>query len=141
MARIYLAARYSRHPEMQGVAADLRDLGHEVTSRWILGDHELTGVEAPEEAIQRGIDFAREDLEGLEFADWLISFTEDPKGPKTGRGRGGRHVEYGVALARGHRLIVVGHRENVFHWGMRVVFFPTWEAARMALREEDPDHA
>lgn len=38
---IYLAARYSRYPEMQHYARELRQYGHKITSRWILGDHDL----------------------------------------------------------------------------------------------------
>jgi len=38
---VYLAARYSRHPEMQQYAADLTAMGHEVCSRWIWGNHQV----------------------------------------------------------------------------------------------------
>jgi hypothetical protein len=43
-------------------------------------------------------------------------------------GRGGRHVEFGAAVATGKRLIVVGHRENLFHHLPGVEFFdgPKW---------------
>lgn len=63
---------------------------------------------------------------------------EDPS-----RHRGGRHVEIGVALmlASGccgwtHRVIVVGHRENVFHSLPEVEFYPTWDECLAVLREE-----
>lgn len=38
-------------------------------------------------------------------------------------GRGGRHVEFGLAVALGKRLIVIGHRENLFHHLPAVEFF------------------
>ena len=41
MSRVYLAARYSRREEMADVAGQLRERGHEVTSRWHEGDAHL----------------------------------------------------------------------------------------------------
>src|SRR5213076_749243 len=41
MTKIYLAARYSRHVEMQGYAKQLRAAGYEITSRWINGSHQV----------------------------------------------------------------------------------------------------
>jgi hypothetical protein len=41
-------------------------------------------------------------------AEMVISFTG-------GGGKGGRHVEFGLAVAAGKRLVVIGPRENVFH--------------------------
>lgn len=29
---------------------------------------------------------------------------------------GGKHVETGVAISRGHPVYVVGRKENIFHW-------------------------
>ena len=37
--------------------------------------------------------------------------------------RGGRHVEFGLALAAGKRLCIVGPRENIFHFLPRVEVF------------------
>jgi nucleoside 2-deoxyribosyltransferase len=42
----------------------------------------------------------------------VISFTFPRGTPSTG---GGRHVEFGYALAKGKRVVVIGERENVFH--------------------------
>ena len=56
--------------------------------------------------------FAREDFEDIMNADAVISFTEVPR---TTKSRGGRHVEFGIALAAGKKCIIVGPRENVFH--------------------------
>ena len=39
--KFYLAASYARRREMQGIAAALEAFGHQVTSRWVRGDHEL----------------------------------------------------------------------------------------------------
>ena len=46
-------------------------------------------------------------------ADAVIVFTEMPNSVLA---TGGSHVEFGLALAQGKRVIVVGPRENVFHY-------------------------
>ena len=128
--KIYLAARYSRHREMVGYREKLRAWGHEVTSRWIDGNHQvddsgLSRLSPPEQRIQ----FAQEDVEDLLAADCVISFTEEPRSTNS---RGGRHVEFGLGLGRGKLLIVVGPRENVFHCLPEVEVFETWpEVARL----------
>lgn len=110
MLRIYLAGRYGRRQELRGYAEWLKSFGSEVTSRWLYSDHEMDD-DAPDDDESRR--FAREDYEDVMSADWLVAFTESP-GEVPGRGRGGRHVELGLALASHHRVFVVGHRENVF---------------------------
>ena len=122
--KIYLAARYSRGPEMQRYADDLNKLGHEVTSRWITGSHALDSQLSPIEQAEEQDRMAWEDFADLDKADCVISFTEPPREPSSSRG--GRHVEFGIALARSKRLIVVGHRENVFHWLHMVEFYSEW---------------
>lgn len=110
--KIYLCARYSRRDELRGVRDSLQRAGHEVTARWL--DTEWEGGDgrgssaAPPEYRE---EFARKDMEDVRAADCLIAFTEVPGSG----GRGGRHVEYGMAVAWKKRLIVVGHRENLFH--------------------------
>lgn len=103
--KIYLAARYDRRWEMLGVAATLARAGHDVTSRWIEGGRGDDPAIIP----------AVEDLIHLSQADCLVSFTEDPNRSVPWAARGGRHVEFGVALATGKRLCLVGPRENIFH--------------------------
>ena len=103
--KIYLAARYDRRFEMLGVAAGLIRVGHDVTSRWIEGGR---GGDSDRVA-------ALEDIGDLAHADGLVTFTEQPERSVSWAARGGRHVEFGIALACGKRLCVVGPRENVFH--------------------------
>jgi nucleoside 2-deoxyribosyltransferase len=106
---VYMAARYSRRLELCGYAAHLESLGHTVTSRWLLGNHQ-----AENDQLHRGADaeqFAREDLDDLEAAEIVVAFSE---APRTSSSRGGRHVEFGYALALGKPICVVGPRENVF---------------------------
>jgi len=124
--KIYLAARYSRREELLRYAADLEERGYTVTSRWLQGSHQIDdvglSVEAKREERER---FAREDWEDLKGADACISFTEVLR---TSNSRGGRHVEFGGALAFGQTVIVIGPRENVFHCLAQVKLFPDWES-------------
>ncbi|MCE5200820.1 MAG: hypothetical protein ABFD54_05820 [Armatimonadota bacterium] len=115
---IYLAARYERREELNAYATDLARHGHHVISRWIRGEHEFVNTETDI------IRYALEDCEDLIAADMVISFTEEPR---SGHSRGGRHVEFGLAVAFGKKLCVVGYRENVFHYLPEVAFFQTWK--------------
>ncbi|HET7326985.1 MAG TPA: hypothetical protein VFJ14_06815 [Nocardioidaceae bacterium] len=123
--KIYLAARYSRHDEMQGVRAVLEALGHTVTSRWIdqHGGEQLESATAevlnidPESVAH----FGEDDIEDLDEAEAVISFTSPDGG-----GKGGRHIEFGMALAWGKRLVIVGPRENIFHTLPEVDVYPDW---------------
>ena len=121
--KVYIAARYDRRFEMLRVASVLFRAGHEVTSRWIEGG--------------RGGDSDRivalEDLDDLARANCLVTFTEDPERNVAWAARGGRHVEFGVALATGKRLCVVGPRENVFHHLPRVEVYATTGALIVGL--------
>lgn len=124
--RIYLAARYSRREEMCGYAELLRAKGYTVDARW-LSPPETVALEvesAMEEAPMSGYHFAQEDIEDLDKAGVVVCFTEVSNSPFT---RGGRHVEYGYALAKGKTLFIVGPRENVFYCLPQVIRFNTWE--------------
>jgi hypothetical protein len=67
-------------------------------------------------------------------ADAVIIFTEIPNAtPATG----GRHVEFGLALAQGKRVIVVGPRENVFHYLLPdSQIFATWNKEFATIRRQ-----
>lgn len=132
--KIYLASRYSRNAQMREARSALAFLGHVVTSRWIDGDHQNddAGLSAEAKAEER-TRFAVEDWQDLMLADCVISFTEEPRGTNS---RGGRHVEFGAALAAGKRCIVVGFRENVFHCLPQVEFYASWWDALQAFRDE-----
>lgn len=121
--KIYLCSRYSRRDEMREVRAVLARAGHEVTSRWLDTEWNETEREgqvyssaAPPEYRQQ---YAVADLEDVAAADCLIAFTEPPRSG----GRGGRHVEFGAALALGKRVVAIGFRENLFCHHPAVEFF------------------
>lgn len=129
---VYLAARYSRYLEMQCYRDQLHALGYQVSSRWINGNHKITDEELSEEAkAEERTRFAMEDAEDLVVADWVISFTEAPRSTNS---RGGRHVEFGIALGLAKHVMVVGHRENIFHCLPQVRFYATWEEALERLQ-------
>jgi hypothetical protein len=109
---MYLAAAFQRQAEIHRYGALLEAAGHSVTSRW-LASHEDTGavpggppLDTPEFLAQQAL----EDIEDVQAADAVVSFTSPSMG------RGGRHVEFGLAIALGKQLIVVGPREHVFHY-------------------------
>lgn len=137
MSYIYLAARYSKHPEMRGARDVLQSLGHIITSRWIdchpdvVGDFTASFTQdtlnaRPEDCAALG----RHDLDDLDRAEWVVSFTYPPG---EDGGKGGRHVEFGYALAKGKRVFLVGPRQHVFHTLPQVEHFPTWGRLVMAL--------
>lgn len=148
MAKIYLAATYDRHPELQVYAQQLIDLGHEITARWIWGEHaaqdgDIMGSGNAEFAGR----MAMEDEQDIWNCDLFIHFTEPPE---TNARRGGAHVEMGIARALGKRIMLVGYYTNIFHrlpdvymkvgLGRKLhapQFFETWDEALTAIRGEN----
>src|SRR4029077_15534122 len=91
----------TRPPEMRRVRDELKERGLEVTSRWIEGKYEA--LEGQPVGMNRS--FAVEDIEDLTRAAVVIWFSDTDQ---TRPGRGGRHVEFGVALMLQIQIIVVG---------------------------------
>lgn len=110
--RIYLAAYTLRAEEMRRVRDRLVAMGHVVTSRWIdKADLKLERATTPGDLTDRPEPYreaASECLADLRAAEVLVAFTGEG-------GRGGRHVEFGYALARRMRILIVGPREHLFH--------------------------
>lgn len=126
MTSVYLAGRFASAPMLELQAGEFRAAGHTVTSRWHTGSHgdphgdvDLNAYDMPRYTV--------EDLDDIRAADTIVSFTQD------GGGRGGRHVEFGVALALGKRLVLVGPREHVFHTLAHVEQYDTVAGAIHAL--------
>jgi hypothetical protein len=120
--KYYLAARYSRRLELCGYRSVLRHNGFEVVGRWLDGGHQIDdqGLSCEAKQAER-IRFASEDWDDLMSCDCCISFTEPPRSTNS---RGGRHVEFGGALAADKSCVVIGPRENVFHCLPHVAVFP-----------------
>jgi nucleoside 2-deoxyribosyltransferase len=121
MSHIYIAGRFSRRFEFQGYRADVQRAGFTVVSRWI---------DLAKENEANAARCAMDDLEDLRLSDTVIVFGDEPRST---RSRGGRHVEFGYALALGKRMILVGHRENIFASLPAIEFFETWPQALAAL--------
>ena len=124
--KIYIAARFSRRPEANALAQRLKSLGHTITSRWVKpdSDHVMpTGLsqQAADHERQR---FALEDIEDVYACDMLVGLQEEPRN----NSRGGRHVEFGVAIGLGTRVACIGPRETVFHHLPAVEHFDTVDA-------------
>lgn len=113
--KVYLAALFSARPDIAIVADRMKAAGVEVTARWVYGGEE--GLTREQIAVL--------DLEDIDAADTVVSFTH-PRGTLTSGG--GRHVEFGYGLAKGKKLILIGHRENVFHDYPGVEVYPTIES-------------
>lgn len=136
--KIFLSSRYSRRDELRLLRLDLQRLGYTVVSRWLDTEWNETEREsrlyssaAPPEYRQQ---YAVTDLADVVACDCLIAFTEPPRS----KGRGGRHVEYGAALALAKRILVVGYHENLFHHHPSVEFFHSWSDAVAFLPDIAP---
>lgn len=118
--KFYLSARYGRRGELRVYCDDLGARGHVVTSRWVSEEHDMS--QATDDDRRR---FAAEDYFDVTDADVVVSFTETTGSPHS---RGGRHVEFGIGLETNKRLVVIGPRENIFHWLTTVRQFDNWGA-------------
>jgi hypothetical protein len=133
--KIYLASRYSRRNEMREYAAWLEGLSYVVTSRWIhtewrhIDDRTEPG-NAPESERAR---VALEDFDDVADCDVLIAFSEPRDAKPT---RGGKHVEVGIALGISKHIIIVGRRENVFHYLPSVINIEIETCEPRAIRHE-----
>lgn len=142
MTAIYIAARFSRRPEAHELSKRLRERGHTITSRWVRpgDDHVVpTGLSAQAADAER-TRFATEDCDDVTACECMISLMEEPRS----NGRGGRHVEYGMALGLGKRLVIIGPRETVFHHLPQVEHFETTDDLLRALDDGlslEPDRA
>jgi nucleoside 2-deoxyribosyltransferase len=101
---IYLSAKLERATEMMDVICDLEKLGHFVASTWIYREK----LSFSTEDIKQNV---LEDLRDIEICDMIIIFSNNGK-----PSRGGRHVELGYSLALKKRIVLIGERENGFHY-------------------------
>ena len=116
--KIYLAGRYSRRAELAEYAKDLVKCGAEITSTWLKGLHEhRDDIGAADEREN----WAKEDLYDIARADTLLLFTETE--PMT---RGGCLVEFGVALASGKNVGIIGPKTHVFCYLPDVYHWANW---------------
>jgi nucleoside 2-deoxyribosyltransferase len=125
MIRIYLAAMYSEKNEISAQAEVFRNHGIGVTSTWLEELHH-PNIQMSEVATNDLTCYAENDIRDIESADWFVFHSVEPTIPTV---RGGRHVEFGYALARGKKILVVGPEENIFHHLPAVQHVNDWESA------------
>jgi len=121
--KFYIAARFSKRPECNALAHQLMDLGHTITSRWVKPDSDHvtpTGLSKQAADLERER-FALEDLEDVIACDAIVSLMEEPRN----NSRGGRHVEFGIALGLQKANYIIGPKETVFHHLPTVKHFNT----------------
>ena len=110
--RVYLAARFERHEQINGYAFHLLRLPVKVVSRWhnpASNAEIMKPLESLTEIERRRC--ALRDVWDLKRATHFILFTP-------GGRSGGCYVEFGWALAQGFPVSIVGPRTNVFtHFG------------------------
>jgi len=127
--KIYLAASYLRRLEIAAYGELLKQDGHSITAEWLSGVHEKPPwTEAT---------YSQHDLQCIRDAEVFIGFTEEP-GVDSKYLRGGRHVEFGYAIAYGLKLVIVGPLENSFYYLLSVYRFDNFEQARASLKQKRP---
>ena len=111
--------------QMQEWRRKLEIAGHTCTARWIDGNEEGMTLAAA----------AQRDLDDIDAVDAVISKILPAGAMFTS---GGRHVEFGYAVARNKILIVVGpDAENIFHNLPTVVRVDTIDHALLWLVAAD----
>jgi hypothetical protein len=124
----YIAGRFERRDEF--IAAEKTLEEHNILSgtRWLHMEQDMR-VSDDDHRKQ----WAMNDYADVINADFLLVFSEDlsqigngviARGDKTSSdlyvpalwARGGRHVEFGIALASSVDIVVIGPKENIFHW-------------------------
>lgn len=114
---VYLASRHEDRDDIIRVRKALVKNGIHVTSRWLLEGGVLK-TNIVENEREGSIHVLTNDIEDINIADAVVVFS--PK-KAFGNSTGGRHVEFGYALGTRKTLILVGFRENVFHWHPNVI--------------------
>ena len=119
---VYIAAPFSYKDDLKSFRAELEERRIEVTSRW------LDECAAPTATLDQfpddyHLDTTNTDINDINRCNVLVLFTIDPLGPP--KPRGGRHWETGYAYAKGKEIVIIGPRENIFHYLPDVKVFST----------------
>jgi hypothetical protein len=127
--RVYLADQYRNKEFVKQRRTELESTGDiEVCSRWLEEKYSANATLKDlgnEQQIYANIDIA-----DIGDCDVFVLFTVDPSIPTL---RGGRHFETGYAYGQGKPVLIVGPKENIFHYLGGVRSVDTWEAAQELL--------
>jgi len=118
---VYLSGRFGWREELNRYREELAQLGVEVTSRWLTDP-------TPDLTDEAWRLLASKDREDIERAEAFVLFADSSRDSG-----GGRHVEFGIALALGKRVIVVGEIENLFQCLAEVEVVTSWDEALALL--------
>jgi hypothetical protein len=112
MPKVYLAAQFESRFDLHDLADQIRDLGYEIVSDWLYepeSNNEIADKIGTEDAPAKLLEhIALNDVSNVVKCDYFVLFS--------GGGRGGRHFETGLAYKSGATILIVGDRENVFHY-------------------------
>lgn len=166
----YVAGRFERREELHTVVRRLGALNIRCTSRWITEEPDISQAH-PKQVEAFKCEWSIKDFNDVKEADTLIAFSEDLTVPtarpennfsgvaKVGFGhgtpglgearlmvpalwaRGGRHVEFGLAVAWEKRIVVIGPQENIFHWLPMVEHYPNFDTFIEHTRKHNVVHS
>ncbi len=124
--RIYLASNWQSQARIRAMREVIEGLGHEVVSGWL--DETQTAQSLASTTPEEARIFAYRDMGEIMSCDLLIIDTQEESTS------GGREVEYGVAMALGKPMWLVGPNRNIFHSIPRRQY-DTWEEVIGDLEE------
>jgi nucleoside 2-deoxyribosyltransferase len=114
---VYVAAKYERQSEAKLLTMLLQAAGARIMSTWV--DEPL----APD--VSEWTDYAKKDVNEIQNSSVLIVLTNQEGRRST---TGGHHWETGYAYALGKRIVLIGPKENVFHYLPGMEHYPDLEA-------------
>jgi hypothetical protein len=135
MPSVYIAAMYSWKERCKKFVEELqtRIPQIEISSSWLkeaYAPHTTMDMLDDEELSRTGL----RDFTEVLRSDIMIFFSNPPDVPTI---RGGRHVEFGIALASSVLICVIGPKENIFHYvDLPDIKHFTTEEACMSFLEE-----
>lgn len=124
--KVYLAGPYQWKERIAKYRDELHGAGFECTSSWLDEQHN-PNIKLHELLDAQHAEYALRDEEDIKRSDVFVLFAVPPDDPPIVRA--GRHVEFGMARALGKKLIVIGGRENIFHYLPGVVNVKSWNNA------------
>jgi nucleoside 2-deoxyribosyltransferase len=119
--RVYLAAPFQLQRQAIDLMGGLHLQGIGCTSRWLVAEETNSD------------EWARNDLADVAEADVFVAL--NPEGWRSA-GTGGRHVEFGYALALRKPIVLVGVQSHIFHHISSVVVVPAVDDDVLMLDEE-----
>jgi len=130
-SKVYISARFSRREEMVEVSKQIKSIGYEDVSRWLVLEE---GKNPSEEALRNRAHVDRDDVYAC---DILVRFTDDLSTSTVPSGwcTASRFEETGMAQALGKIIIVVGGNQSLFDRLESRIHVATVKELLMVLRD------